>query len=57
MASGQLYDANYDPELIEQRSKCKALCQEFNTLPYDAGCEVDNVHEKEVWLSLHWSIL
>ena len=36
MASGQLYDANYDPELIEQRSKCKALCQEFNTMPYDA---------------------
>ena len=37
MASGQLYDANYDPELIEQRSKCKSLCQEFNTLPYDAA--------------------
>ena len=37
MASGQLYDANYDPELIGQRSKCKALCQEFNTLPYDAA--------------------
>lgn len=37
MASGQLYDANYDPELIEQRSRCKALCQEFNTLPYDAA--------------------
>ena len=34
MASGELYDANYDPELIEQRSRCKALCQEFNTLPY-----------------------
>lgn len=34
MASGELYDANYDPVLQEQRSKCKALCQEFNTLPY-----------------------
>lgn len=36
MRSGQLYDANYDPELIEQRARCKALCQEFNTLPYAA---------------------
>ncbi len=34
MCSGQLYDANYDPELIEQRARCKALCQEFNTMPY-----------------------
>lgn len=34
MASGELYDANYDPVLQEQRSRCKALCQEFNTLPY-----------------------
>ena len=36
VCSGQLYDANYDSELIEMRSKCKALCQEFNTMPYAA---------------------
>lgn len=38
MRSGELYDANFNQLLIEERAKCKALCQQFNTLPYeDAG--------------------
>lgn len=29
---GQLYDANYDKELLEERAKCKVACQEYNKL-------------------------
>lgn len=29
---GELYDANYDSELIEERKKAKLACYEFNTL-------------------------
>lgn len=36
MLSGMLYDANYDPELIQQRTECKELCFEYN-----------NTHPKE----------
>ncbi|WP_028563770.1 sugar O-acetyltransferase [Paenibacillus pinihumi] len=32
-ANGLLYDANYDPVLIEERNQCKALCYEYNQLP------------------------
>ena len=35
MLSGLLYDANYDKSLIEERIKCKKLCQEYNNIPYD----------------------
>lgn len=36
MLAGLLYDANYDPALIEERKKAKDLCFEFNnTLPSD----------------------
>ncbi len=31
---GLLYNANYDEELIHERSVCKNLCQEFNTIKY-----------------------
>jgi len=31
-AGGQLYDANYDRELIEERIICKDLCFEYNSL-------------------------
>ena len=29
---GELYDANYDLDLIEERRKAKQLCYEFNIL-------------------------
>ncbi len=28
--AGYLYDANYDKEIIESRTKCADLCYEFN---------------------------
>lgn len=33
MMSQKLYDANYDKELGTERLQCKALCQEYNSLP------------------------
>lgn len=27
---GMLYDANHDPQLIEERTRCKELCHEYN---------------------------
>lgn len=35
MLKGQLYDANYDKSLIEERTKCKKLCQEYNGISYE----------------------
>lgn len=35
MLRGELYDANYDSQLIEERSRCKTVCQRFNLMPYD----------------------
>ncbi len=32
MLRGELYDANYNPELIEERQKCKVKCHEYNRL-------------------------
>ena len=32
MLKGMLYDANYDKSLIEERTKCKSLCYEYNNL-------------------------
>lgn len=31
-AQGLFYDANYDKELLDERSYCKALCYEYNQL-------------------------
>lgn len=31
---GQLYDANYDRQLLEERISCKELCAEYNQLKY-----------------------
>lgn len=31
-AAGLLYNANYDQELIQERIRCKDLCQEYNGL-------------------------
>lgn len=30
---GELYNANYDKELLEERDRCKELCFEYNSLP------------------------
>jgi len=35
MLKGELYDANYDKNLITERNHCKALCFQFNNTPYD----------------------
>ena len=32
MPSGELYDANYDKSLIEQRMNCKKLCMKYNSI-------------------------
>ena len=33
MENQMLHDANYDKELENLRLECKALCQEYNSLP------------------------
>lgn len=35
MLNGLLYDANFDENLKNERTKCKVLCQQFNNLSYD----------------------
>ena len=35
MLKGILYDANYDKALIKERTKCKTLCFEYNSLAPD----------------------
>lgn len=35
MLNGELYDANNDKALIEERIKCKALCFKYNNTPPD----------------------
>ena len=32
--AGYLYDANYDREVVENRTKCADLCYEFNPVSY-----------------------
>lgn len=29
-AAGMLYDANYDPDLLKDRNRCKDICFEYN---------------------------
>ena len=36
MAKGELYDANNAPELLAERNACKVLCQQYNSMPYEA---------------------
>lgn len=33
MLAGEIYDANYDPQLIAERMDCKEACREYNNLP------------------------
>lgn len=35
MLRGELYDANYNEELIAERNRCKTVCQRYNSLPYN----------------------
>ncbi len=32
MLAGEIYDAGYDPQLIEERLRCKELCRDYNDL-------------------------
>ena len=32
MLKGELYDAIYDKSLIEERTKCKTLCFQYNNI-------------------------
>lgn len=38
MLAGELYDAN-DSQLVEERLRCKELCQRYNNLPVRSGDE------------------
>lgn len=35
MLRGEIYDANYDPELIEERTRCKVMCRRYNDIQPD----------------------
>lgn len=35
MLRGEIYDANYDPELIRERVACKVMCRKYNDLMPD----------------------
>ena len=41
MLSGEIYNANYDEELLKKRILAKELCQKFN------NCEVTKIEEKK----------
>jgi len=43
MQAGLLYDANYDEELIKERTICKDLCFEYNQLRPSQAKEQDNM--------------
>lgn len=32
MLAGMIYDANYDPQLINERLECKEMCRDYNDL-------------------------
>lgn len=35
MLRGEIYDANYDPELINDRIRCKVMCRRYNDIQPD----------------------
>lgn len=35
MLRGEIYDANYDPELIKERTRCKVMCRRYNDIQPD----------------------
>ena len=46
MLKGELYNANYDQDLIEERNRCKALCFQFNQTPYEAFAQRKDILKK-----------
>lgn len=69
MIRGELYHANYDLELEQERIACKKLCQQLNHLPIDdvdqrhqlikqiLGSTKENVHiEPDFWCDYGWNI-
>lgn len=46
MLRGELYDANFNQQLIEERNSCKAMCQQFNMLPYNSTTEREKLLRK-----------
>ena len=48
MLNGELYDANYDKSLIEERIKCKKMCFEYNNTSPEKTKERVNLIKKIV---------
>ena len=46
MQNQMLYDANYDPELIQERKDCKDLCYEYNRLRPSQTAEQEELLRK-----------
>ncbi len=46
MLNGELYDANNDKALIEERIKCKVLCHKYNNLSPDKTNEREELIKK-----------
>ena len=46
MLAGELYDANYDKELIEDRYKAKDICFEYNNLKPSDFANKDKIIKK-----------
>lgn len=45
MMNGIIYDANYDPQLIEERLNCKEMCHDYNNLrPRDTAGRESLLH-------------
>ena len=42
MIAGMIYDANYDEELLRERTKAKELCHEYNYLVKPSEIEKQN---------------
>ena len=40
MLAGEIYDANYDKELLDKRLTAKELCKKYNE------CDIRNIEEK-----------
>ncbi|MDE6134064.1 MAG: sugar O-acetyltransferase [Muribaculaceae bacterium] len=46
MLKGIMYDANYDPVLLEERLECKELCRDYNDLrPKDTSARNELLHD------------
>ena len=50
---GYLYDANYDPEIIEEETRCADLCYEFNQCRPSDTKKQKELHQKLQWRNLN----